>query len=352
MAYYSVSKRNGKYCCQVRWYPGGSKKRKSKNKTFGNKTSAKVWGKRQVHDIETEISKGVDVLTLDNSLKLFGDLIERYLNDQFVKIGRSKRYSLNAIADCDIAAVDLSELRPRHFVDYCKGRINAGVSPATVACDISHMRSVLKAAKPLYDVSVTEVPIVDAMPTLHVLHLISKSNIRTRRPTEVELDRLRSVLRQKEEDPSCIIPYCDILDFSILSCMRIGEVCSIVWDDLDDREKWVWVRNRKDPRKKIGNHMKVPLLGGAYEIAKRQSRDTDPRIFPFNSKSVTTGFRRARNDLRIEDLRYHDLRREGASRLFEQGYDIARVAQVTGHKDLNTLWRIYTDLFPGNFSAP
>lgn len=43
-------------------------------------------------------------------------------------------------------------------------------------------------------------------------------------------------------------------------------------------------------------------------------------IFPFNSRSVTAGFQRVRNKLGIEDLRYHDLRREGASRLFEKGY--------------------------------
>lgn len=48
----------------------------------------------------------------------------------------------------------------------------------------------------------------------------------------------------------------------------------------------------------------------------------------------------------IIDLHFHDSRRECASRLFEQGYQIQEVAQVTGHKDLNTLWRIYTKLHP------
>ena len=127
--------------------------------------------------------------------------------------------------------------------------------------------------------------------------------------------------------------------------MRIGEVCRILWEDLDVDGEWVMVRDRKDPRKKEGNHMRVPLLGGAMEIILKQSR-TSYRIFPYNSRSVTAGFRKTRNQLEIEDLRYHDLRREGASRLLEQGYSIERVAQVTGHRDLNTLWRIYTDLNP------
>ncbi|ODA31137.1 hypothetical protein A8L45_17935 [Veronia pacifica] len=89
----------------------------------------------------------------------------------------------------------------------------------------------------------------------------------------------------------------------------------------------------------------MPLLGESFAIARRQPQTSD-RIFPYNSRSVTAGFQRVRNALGIEDLRYHDLRREGASRLFEAGYSIEEVAQVTGHRNLNILWQVYTQLFP------
>ena len=127
--------------------------------------------------------------------------------------------------------------------------------------------------------------------------------------------------------------------------MRIGEVCSLRWEDLNHDHKTILVRDRKDPRKKTGNHMIVPLLAGSFDIAIKQEQCGD-LIFPFNSRSVTAGFQRVRNGLGIEDLRYHDLRREGASRLFEKGYSIEEVAQVTGHSNLNILWQVYTQLFP------
>jgi integrase len=91
--------------------------------------------------------------------------------------------------------------------------------------------------------------------------------------------------------------------------------------------------------------MVVPLLGDSWSILLAQPKSSI-RIFPFNSRSVTAGFQRIRNKLNIKDLRYHDLRREGASRLFEAGYKIDEVAQVTGHKNINTLWQVYTELFP------
>ena len=171
---------------------------------------------------------------------------------------------------------------------------------------------------------------------------------RTRRPTEGELEKLKQGLLEREAyrpNGSTRIPFIDILDFSILTCMRIGEVCSIRWEDLNEVNKTVIVRDRKDPRKKEGNHMIVPLLGESMAIVLRQERRS-PLIFPYNSRRVTAGFQRVRNGLGIEDLRYHDLRREGASRLFELGYSIEEVAQVTGHRNLNILWQVYTQLFP------
>lgn len=91
--------------------------------------------------------------------------------------------------------------------------------------------------------------------------------------------------------------------------------------------------------------MSVPLLGEAWEIVMRQKR-TSKFIFPFNEKSISVAFVQVKDKLGIEDLRYHDLRREGASRLFEAGFSIEEVAQVTGHKNLNTLWQVYTELYP------
>lgn len=348
MANYSITPRKGKYTCQVRWVSERSlnkEGRTSKSRTFSSRNAAIAWGEKQVLEIENGAGDTEKVKTLK-----LGALLDNYLNDPLVNIGRSKRYSLNLIRDSDISETPCNKLKAKDIVDFCKDRISTGVTPATIACDVSHLRSVLKNAEALYDIPVDETPIVKAMPTLHSLNLVGKAQIRSRRPTEIETEKLRAGLKAREKHRSSFVPFVDIHDFSILTCMRVGEVCKILWEDLNEEESWVLLRDRKDPRKKIGNHMKVPLLGGALEIVQRQPKTDDPRIFPFNSTSVTTGFRRTRDKLGIKDLRYHDLRREGASRLFEKGYDITEVAQVTGHRDLNTLWRIYTDLQPNRLT--
>lgn len=70
------------------------------------------------------------------------------------------------------------------------------------------------------------------------------------------------------------------------------------------------------------------------------------KIFPHKIGTFSEGFRRTRDRLEIPDIRFHDMRREGASRLFEMGFSIEEVAQVTGHKNLKTLWTVYREIYP------
>lgn len=273
----------------------------------------------------------------------------QYLSDPNLgeKAGRTKRYVIQMLIESDIANIKLSELKTHHIIEHCRGRVAAGTQPSTVSHDVSYIRSVLEAARPVYGINIDDTVIKDARPLLIQMNLIGKSQRRTRRPINDELDLLIEKLKERQSHQYSNIPFVDILNFSILSCMRISEICSLRWEDIDYKQKSILVRNRKDPRKKIGNHMLVPLLGKSWDILLSQPKNNE-LIFPYNSKSITAGFQRVRNKLGIADLRYHDLRREGASRLLEQGFSIEEVAQVTGHKNLQTLWNIYISLFPNS----
>ena len=62
------------------------------------------------------------------------------------------------------------------------------------------------------------------------MKLVGKSTKRTRRPTEDEIERLKEGLLKRQEfhaNGKMCIPYIDILDFSIFTCMRIGEACKL-----------------------------------------------------------------------------------------------------------------------------
>ncbi|OEF04931.1 site-specific integrase [Vibrio crassostreae] len=314
------------------------------SKTLKKKALAKAFGKKRVAELEAQgVLNQPKTVPLSVLLDLF--MTERDLWDN---TGRTKRYVIKMIRDCDIAQVESNQLRTSDLIEHCKNRRGAGAKPATIYHDIAYLRSVMKKSKPVFNIDTNHQIFDEAVPVLIDMGLVGKSQKRTRRPTSKELKLLKLGLEQRESfrpNGTTRIPFTDILEFSILTCMRIGEVCKLRWEDLNQEHKTILVRDRKDPRKKEGNHMIVPLLGESFEIALKQPNKGE-LIFPYNSRSVSAGFQRVRNELGIEDLRYHDLRREGASRLFEKGYSIEEVAQVTGHRNLNILWQVYTQLFP------
>lgn len=116
------------------------------------------------------------------------------------------------------------------------------------------------------------------------------------------------------------------------------------------------IRDRKDPRRKAGNHQRIPLLSvSGYDPCALIEEQRVPvggrgRIFPYNGRSIGTAFRRGCRTLGIEDLHFHDLRHEATSRLFEAGFSIEQVALVTGQKDWKMLRR-YTHIRPEGLHA-
>ncbi|WP_224798156.1 tyrosine-type recombinase/integrase [Idiomarina abyssalis] len=314
------------------------------SKSFSEDKLAKAWGRRRRHEIETELASGQP----SRRVCSIGEMLDRYIADDRLwgSVKRSRRYVVNLLRDSTLSKVQTNELNTQDLIDYCRLRNGAGASPSTVRIDISVLRSTMRIMSSAHSVAVDLGVFDNATPILFDLGLVSKSQRRSRRPSENEVEKIKAELVKRQNKRQAKIPLTDIFEFSILSCMRIGEVCKLRWDDLDESNRAVLVRNRKDPRKKEGNHMWCPLLGGAFELVVKQPRKGE-LIFPYQSRSVTAAFQRVRKKLGIEDLRYHDLRREGASRLFERGYSIDEVARVTGHRNINMLWQVYTELYPG-----
>ncbi|MGQ6276219.1 tyrosine-type recombinase/integrase [Serratia sp. IR-2025] len=345
MAFYTVEKRmrsDGapRYRCTVGVKHAG-KYVYRENKTFSKLSLAKAWGMGRVAHIE---ANGPPNDERSTHITL-AHLIQKYTNHPNIKYGRSKADVLRLLARSEIASRPITALSSSVLIEHCEQRRGNGAGPATVAQDLAYIGSVLKAAKPIFDIDVDLQAYELARMNLSQMRVIGPSQKRSRRPTRTETELILSGLKEKESGSYNKTPFSEIFLFSILTCMRIGEVCKITWGDVDEKQKSVLVRDRKDPRKKIGNHMSVPLLGEAWDILNRQAR-IDDRVFPFNSRSITQTYRQVRDMLGIEDLRYHDLRREGASRLFEAGFTIEEVAQVTGHRSLNILWQVYTELYP------
>jgi integrase len=142
-----------------------------------------------------------------------------------------------------------------------------------------------------------------------------------------------------------------IIKFAIATAMRAGEIFRLEWKDVDLTKRLITIRDRKGPRDKRGNDDVIPLLNltgfDAWQLMLEQrilARDKS-RVFPYNGRTVSLAFQRGCRVRNIDDLHFHDLRREATTRFFEAGLPIERVAQITGHKSWDMLKR-YTALRP------
>jgi len=301
-------------------------------------------------EIEHVIDQGGEISTpLTNKVRNFGHIIDLHVAD-LKEVGkpirRSKRAVLKSLKK-DLGRTQLRNLNRSTLIDYGKKRAKQGAGPVTLSVDLSYIRTVLTHARAIHGITVDTECARLARVALANLGLVGRSRERDRRPTTGEL---KALLEYFDRTPA-IIPIGRIVRFAIATAMRQEEICTITWDDVDFEKRVVTIQNRKDPRNKIGNHQKVPLLNltgfdaWQYLLEQKILTGGKGRVFPYNHRSVGTAFRRGRKKLDIEDLHFHDLRHEATSRLFEFGLPIEKVALVTGHKDWKMLRR-YTNLKP------
>ncbi|MEY4908203.1 MAG: hypothetical protein RL260_1921 [Pseudomonadota bacterium] len=304
-------------------------------KTHPTKAAALAWARK----IEAQLDAGGEV---ESDRVTVGELIDAYrklrAGSRPILDDSNEHYMLKVLQRL-LGATDARRLTTEDLVAFCAQRRDEGAGPYTCNMDISKLSTVLR-----YTASAKGLVLPDAVgqarPLLKHLGHIGDGGRRERRPTEDELHRLVAQITERRG-----AVYADAVLFLVATAMRRGEACGLLWSDVDHDKRLVLIRYRKDPRKKAGNDQWVPLLPDAWEVVQRQPEPRGDRLFPVEPGTLSKYFLEACRALSIPDLRLHDMRHEGASKLFEAGYEIQQVALVTGHKQWDTLKR-YTQLKP------
>ena len=141
--------------------------------------------------------------------------------------------------------------------------------------------------------------------------------------------------------------------------MRLSEITLMRWDNIDFRQRTLLL-----PDTKNGDARTIPLSTTAITtlLALREPSGAarSGRVFDISPHAVTVSFRRAVRRARAAyivelatqgkpdrgllcNLRFHDLRHEAVTRLFEKGLNTIEVGTISGHKTIQTLKR-YTHL--------
>jgi integrase len=310
----------------------------SETETFDRDQAARAWMKKR----ETELAKpGALTAPADPTL---AEVIKIYNADKLKPHGKTKDQVLRAIAASSLGALRCSQLQSHHIINYLKAMTS---QPQTRGNYLAHLSAVITVARPAWGYPLDKSVVEDARVVADKLGITSRSAERTRRPTLAELDKLMAHYQVAEKKRVDCIPMTQLIVFSIFSTRRQEESCRMVIEDLDQATREIIVRDMKNPGEKIGNDVATLLPPRAFQMVCDR-KVAKGRIWPYNAGSVSASFSRACKILGIEDLHYHDLRHEGISHLFELGWTIPQVAQVSGHRSWKSLQRYSHVKFHGD----
>lgn len=305
----------------------------TESQTFDRKQPAEAWLRKRLTELAVP---GALIKPKDPLLK---DVIDTYNNDKLRPHGKTKDQVLRSIKAADIGDMRCSQITSQELVKFAQ---SIDAQPSTRGNYMSHLASVFSVARPAWGYPLDKQAIDDARVVLAKLGLVGRSKHRSRRPTLDELDRLMTYYTVVELKRKDSIPMTRVILFAIFSTRRQEEITRLVGKDLDKENLEIVVRDMKNPGEKIGNDVTTSLTPEALQLIELQPA-TAGRIWPHNAESISMSFARACLFLGIDDLHFHDLRHEGVSRLFEIGWNIPRVASVSGHRSWNSLKR-YTHL--------
>ncbi|WOE81557.1 tyrosine-type recombinase/integrase [Pseudomonas protegens] len=311
------------------------------SQTFDRKATAQAWIKKR----EVELKEPGALERASRAGVSIREMIDQYLQqyEKLRPLGKTKRATLNAIKESWLGDVTDAELTSQKLVEYAVWRMETfGIQAQTVGNDLAHLGAVLSVARPAWGYDVDPHAMSDARSVLRKMGAVSRSRERNRRPTLTELHRILTYFEEMRDRRRQEIDMLRVIVFALFSTRRQEEITRIRWDALNDKELSALVTDMKNPGQKYGNDVWCNMPIEAWRVLQSMPKVAD-EVFPYNSRSVSASFTRACNFLEIEDLHFHDLRHDGVSRLFEMGWDIPKVASVSGHRDWNSMRR-YTHL--------
>ena len=316
----NIRKRQGRWQAQVR-----RKGYSQVTKTFTSKEAAKRW----IKAVETDMERGEFKPRLDMTV---GQLIKRYQTDIIPK----QKAHQSALVRCRrlrrmLGKINLSDLSPAHLASYRDERLKS-IKPNTLKRELSILSSAINTAIIDWGIPIPSNPVA-------MTRIPKYDDSRDRRLKDGEEGKLLAIAKPV---------YRRAIIIAVETAIRRGELLNIRKSHINFDKQTLHI-----PETKTDTPRTIPLSTRAIKALKDQIKsisdanvvqmERDPKLFSMSAPMFRHEIHKYRVKLDMEDWRFHDLRHEATSRLFERGLNVMEVALVTGHQDLRMLKR-YTHL--------
>ena len=308
----TIRKRDGKFQAQVR--RGGV----FKSATFFKKSDAEAWARQ----VEAAVCSG-RVQPFEYEPSCLAEIVERYKQEITpAKKGHEvETLVLTAMLREKWMHLPLQQLGPRHFAAYKQARLKK-VSASTFRRQYGLLLAILRHAEQEWQwiaptSSATKIALPKAPKT--AIQRISEAD-------EFAIFSAADGLKNPYMKP--------LIALAITSGLRRGELLSLHFKNWDRSCNWLLVREAKS-----GHPRQVPLFGIGLDAVASLWPSNREMIFPITPNAVKLNWNRLRVAAGLTHIRFHDLRHEAISRLFEKGLTVPEVAAISGHRTPSQLFR-------------
>lgn len=288
------------------------------SKTFDTKAAARAWA----HERELEINAGARGKIIPRTVR---DAIKRYrekvtpghLGERWEKVRLTKIEREIAFADrlmTEVSKIDISEWRDQ---------LLESLASSSARREYGILRAVFNVARDEWG-WLRYSPFDSIAPP-------PPGKPRKRRASDAEIKAIIAALGyERGTKPTTAAHYIALaVLLAIETGMRQGEILSLSVENLLTEKRLIHLDKTKN-----GDERDIPLSKSALEILGLAP------TFPVSAQTFDVLYRRAREKAKVDDLHFHDLRREATSRLAMK-LDPMTLAKMTGHRDLKILLATY-----------
>jgi len=324
----SIRKRNGRYHAQVRrrGYPQATR-------SFINLVAAKKWVKSVEVDMERNEFLPRVTMTVN-------ELLLRYEAEEVPKQkGARHEFWRSSFLRKQIGHIHLRDLTPAFLATHRDRRLK-NVKASTVSREFTTLSTAINTAIVEWAIPLANNP-------------VSKVRVRN---ADIRRDR-----RLEAGEEGLMLKYAQpmlqrIIVLALETAMRRGEILKIKRSDINFSTQTLYIGDTKTATPRT-----IPLSEKAVKTLRAQIRALDdelggvtpirePLLFKMHLSEWQRQMERLWRDTGIANMKFHDLRHEAISRLFESGFNVMEVATISGHKCLQHLKR-YTHIKPESLVA-
>lgn len=298
------------------------------SRTFDTEEQAERWAEAE----EKRIADGARPIKLTASLPatVVADLFDRYSREVSPSKGGWRWEQIRLAMLAPFFQIPIQALDSAVIAEWRDRRLKQ-VSASTVNRELNLISAVLTRAIKEWRLPLPANPV-------HLIQRPQQPKSRKRRVSDAERAAITKQLRWSgEAEPTDIQgwvawSFCLALE----TMMRQGEILRMTWEHVHLDRRYVHL-----PKTKNGEERDVPLSSRAIALFRMLTpRLPKQRVVPVNTGTFGLYFRRATKAAGIENLHFHDTRRESLTRLSTKFANPLELGAASGHRDMRSL-RIY-----------